>query len=288
MAERIDAHHHLWRYAKNEYPWIDGKMAALARDFLPAELEEVTGACGIQGTVAVQARQSLEETKWLLDLAEQTHLIRGVVGWAPIASADFPAVLERLRPFGKLKGLRHVVQDEPDDEFLLGVQFNAGIAALRRYSLVYDILIFERQLPAAIRFVDRHPNQIFVLDHIAKPRIREHQVEPWKTNIREMARRENVYCKVSGMITEADWATWSEKDLRPYFDTVLQAFGPKRLMAGSDWPVCTLAASYQRWYSTLQKLLRPLSAQEQGMIFGEVATSVYGLSPSESAGKKGA
>ncbi len=288
MAERIDAHHHLWRYAKNEYPWIDGKMAALARDFLPADLEEVTAACGIQGTVAVQARQSLEETKWLLDLAEQTHLIRGVVGWAPIASADFPAVLERLRPFGKLKGLRHVVQDEPDDEFLLGVQFNAGIAALRRYSLVYDILIFERQLPAAIRFVDRHPNQIFVLDHIAKPRIREHQVEPWKTNIREMARRENVYCKVSGMITEADWATWSEKDLRPYFDAVLQAFGPRRLMAGSDWPVCTLAASYQRWYSTLQELLRPLSAQEQGMIFGEVATSVYGLSPSESAGKKGA
>ena len=288
MAERIDAHHHLWRYAKNEYPWIDGKMAALARDFLPADLEEVTAACGIQGTVAVQARQSLEETKWLLDLAEQTHLIRGVVGWAPIASADFPAVLERLRPFGKLKGLRHVVQDEPDDEFLLGVQFNAGIAALRRYSLVYDILIFERQLPAAIRFVDRHPNQIFVLDHIAKPRIREHQVEPWKTNIREMARRENVYCKVSGMITEADWATWSEKDLRPYFDAVLQAFGPRRLMAGSDWPVCTLAASYQRWYSTLQELLRPLSAQEQGMIFGEVATSVYGLSPSEGAGIKGA
>jgi L-fuconolactonase len=288
MAERIDAHHHLWRYSKNEYPWIDGKMAALARDFLPADLEEVTAACGIQGTVAVQARQSLEETKWLLDLAEQTHLIRGVVGWAPIASADFPAVLERLRPFGKLKGLRHVVQDEPDDEFLLGVQFNAGIAALRRYSLVYDILIFERQLPAATRFVDRHPNQIFVLDHIAKPRIREHQVEPWKTNIREMARRENVYCKVSGMITEADWATWSEKDLRPYFDAVLQAFGPRRLMAGSDWPVCTLAASYQRWYSTLQDLLRPLSAQEQGMIFGEVATSVYGLSPSESAGKKGA
>jgi L-fuconolactonase len=286
MSERIDAHHHLWRYSKDEYPWINGKMSALARDFLPADLEKETAACGVKGTVAVQARQSLEETKWLLDLAGQSNLIRGVVGWAPIASAEFPAILERLQPFGKLKGLRHVVQDEPDDEFILGAEFNAGIAALRGYSLVYDILIFERQLPATIRFVDRHPNQIFVLDHTAKPRIREHKVEPWTANVREMARRENVYCKVSGMVTEADRATWSEKDLRPYFDAVLQSFGPKRLMAGSDWPVCTLAASYQRWYSTLQELLRPLSTTEQEMISGRVASSVYKLLQSESAQEK--
>jgi L-fuconolactonase len=288
MGERIDAHHHLWRYSKEEYPWINAGMAALARDFLPADLEKETAACGILGTIAVQARQSLEETKWLLDLSAESNLIRGVVGWAPIASAEFPAILERLQPFGKLKGLRHVIQDEPDEEFILGADFNAGVAKLRNYSLVYDILIFERHLPAAIRFVDRHPHQAFVLDHIAKPRIREQELEPWKTNIRELARRENVYCKVSGMITEADWANWSENDLLPYVDTVLQAFGPKRLMAGSDWPVCTLAGSYQQWNSALRELLWPLSADEQEMILGGVASMVYGLRQSESAQEKGA
>ncbi len=288
MGERIDAHHHLWRYSKEEYPWINGKMTALARDFLPADLEKETADCGIQGTIAVQARQSLEETQWLLDLAARSQLIRGVVGWAPIAGTEFPDVLERLQPFGKLKGLRHVIQDEPDEEFILGADFNAGIARLQNYSLVYDILIFERHLPSAIRFVDRHPNQIFVLDHLAKPRIRERELEPWRKNIREMARRENVYCKVSGMITEADWANWSENDLGPYVDTVLEAFGAKRLMAGSDWPVCTLAGSYQRWNSALWELLRALSMGEQEMILGELASSVYGLSQSERAGKKGA
>lgn len=287
MAERIDAHHHLWRYSKEEYAWINGGMAALARDFLTADLEKDVAACGIQGTVAVQARQTLEETNWLLDLAGKSNLIRGVVGWAPIASPEFPAVLEKMQPFGKLKGLRHVIQDEPDDRFILRPDFNAGIAMLRQYSMVYDILIFERQLPAAIAFADRHPNQIFVLDHIAKPRIRDHQLEPWRSNISEIARRENVYCKVSGMVTQADWSNWSEADLRPYFDIVLEAFGPKRLMAGSDWPVCTLAASYQRWNSTLRELLRLLSAAEQEMISGDVASSVYDLSQSKSAHEKG-
>jgi L-fuconolactonase len=287
MGERIDAHHHLWRYSKEEYAWISPQMAALARNYLPADLGKETAACGIQGTIAVQARQTLEETNWLLDLAGQSNLIRGVVGWAPIASPEFPSVLEKMQPFGKLKGLRHVIQDEPDDRFILRPDFNAGIAILCQYSMVYDILIFERQLPAAIAFTDRHPNQIFVLDHIAKPRIRDHQLEPWRSNISEIARRENVYCKVSGMVTEADWSNWSEADLRPYFDIVLEAFGPKRLMAGSDWPVCTLAASYQRWNSTLQEMLRPLSAPEQEMISGHVASRVYKLSRSESAHEKG-
>jgi L-fuconolactonase len=289
MGERIDAHHHLWRYSKQEYAWIEGKMtAALARDFLPPDLEKETAACGIQGTIAVQARQSLEETKWILDLSGESNLIRGVVGWAPIASPEFPSILERLQPFDKLKGLRHVIQDEPDEEFILGADFNDGIARLQNYSLVYDILIFERHLPAAIRFVDRHPHQIFVLDHIAKPRIRDRKLEPWSANIRELARRENVYCKVSGMITEADWANWSENDLRPYFDTVLEAFGANRLMAGSDWPVCTLAGSYHRWNSALREMLRPLSSDDQEMILGDVASSVYGLRQSKSAQEKSA
>ncbi len=252
-------------------------MAVLARDFLPADLERELALSGIQGSVAVQARQTLEETHWLLSLAEKYNFIRGVVGWAPIASAEFPGVLEQLKGSRKVKGLRHVVQDEPDDEFLLRGDFNRGIALLKQYSLVYDILIFERQLPAAIAFVDRHPSQVFVVDHIAKPRIREKQLEPWRTKISELARRQNVYCKLSGMATEADWASWSEADLQTYFDVVLDAFSPNRLMFGSDWPVCLLAMTYQKWVKTVREFIRPLSAPEQERILGGVASQVYSL-----------
>jgi L-fuconolactonase len=278
MTARIDAHHHLWRYSKEDYGWITGNMAPVARDFLPQDLQQTLSSSGIDGSIAVQARQSLEETQSLLDFAQQFDLIQGVVGWAPIASPEFPAVLDRFKPFQKLKGFRHVVQDEPDDAFLLRSDFNAGISLLKEYDLVYDILIFERQLPVAISFVDRHPVQVFVLDHIAKPRIREHALEPWRAYIRELARRENVFCKLSGIVTEADWAHWSPQDLQPYFDVVLDAFGPNRLMAGSDWPVCLLATTHQNWFSTLRKFISPLSVAEQDSILGGVATRVYSLS----------
>jgi L-fuconolactonase len=278
MIARIDAHHHLWRYSKEEYGWITGNMAPIARDFLPQDLQQVLSSSGIHGSIAVQARQSLEETQSLLDFAQQFDVIYGVVGWAPIAGPEFSAVLDRLKNFRKLKGLRHVVQDEPDDAFLLRPDFNAGIALLKQHGLVYDILIFERQLPAAISFVDRHPSQLFVLDHIAKPRIRERALEPWRAYIRELARRENVFCKLSGMVTEADWARWRPRHLQPYFDVVLEAFGPQRLMAGSDWPVCLLAATHQNWFSTLREFISTLSGVEQDMILGGVATHVYSLS----------
>jgi L-fuconolactonase len=278
MIDRIDAHHHLWRYSKEDYGWITGNMAPIARDFLPRDLQQVLTSSGIQGSLAVQARQSLAETESLLNFAQEFPIIRGVVGWAPIASPEFPQVLERFHPFQKLKGFRHVVQDEPDDDFLLRPDFNDGIALFKQHGLVYDILIFERQLPAAISFVDRHPSQVFVLDHIAKPRIRDRVLEPWNTNIRELARRENVFCKLSGMVTEADWAHWRPQDLQPYFDVVLDAFGPKRLMAGSDWPVCLLAATYQTWFSTLREFISRLSDAEQEMILGDVATHIYSLS----------
>jgi L-fuconolactonase len=278
MTERIDAHHHLWRYSKEEYGWITGNMAPLARDFLSQDLQQVLTSSGMQGSIAVQARQTIEETQFLLNLAQEFPIIRGVVGWAPIAGPEFPQVLERFHHFQRLKGFRHVVQDEPDDSFLLRPDFNAGIALFKRYGLVYDILIFERQLPAAISFVDRHPSQVFVLDHIAKPRIRDRVLEPWRTDIRELARRENVFCKLSGMVTEAHWAQWSFPDLLPYFEVVLDAFGPKRLMAGSDWPVCLLAATYQTWFSTLREFISRLSGAEQEMILGGVATRVYSLS----------
>jgi L-fuconolactonase len=273
--ERIDAHHHLWRYQERDYAWISERMRVIARDFLPADLQREMHDCRVDGAIAVQARQTLEETAWLLEQAKENAFLRGVVGWAPLASRELPQVLESWKEENKLKGLRHVVQDEPDEEFLLREDFSAGIRAMRGTGLVYDILIYERHLPAAVRFVDRHPGQIFVLDHIAKPCVREGALRPWRENLVELARRGNVFCKLSGLVTEADWNGWTSADLRPYADAALDTFGPERLMFGSDWPVCLLASGYRRWFDTAQELLSELSAEEKDAIFGGVAKKVY-------------
>jgi L-fuconolactonase len=273
---RVDAHHHLWHYDPVDYGWIDDSMRPLQRNFLPLDLAHEAAAANVDATVAVQARQTLDETHWLLALAETSPLIRGVVGWAPIASPDFPDILPKLLTQPRLKGLRHVVQAEPDG-FLDAPAFNAGIETLTPTGLVYDILIFARQLEEATRFADRHPNQSFVLDHIAKPDIRNDAFAPWATAIRELALRPNVACKLSGMVTEADWATWTPTQLQPYFDTVLEAFTPARLMAGTDWPVLTVACTYTQWWATLDPWLAPLSATERSQIEGETANRVYNL-----------
>ncbi len=275
MPERIDAHHHLWRYSKEGYGWIGPGMEALARDFLPHDLEGEVQACAIGGTIVVQAQQTAAETDWLLDLGDHSPLIRAVVGWAPLCDRELGVVLERWSSRKKLKGLRHIVQDEPDDQFILREDFNKGISSLGGTGLVYDILIYEKHLPAAIQFVDRHPQQVFVLDHVAKPRIEDQVLEPWRSKIIELAKRENVYCKLSGMVTEANWRSWSTADLRPYCEVVLSAFGPRRLMFGSDWPVCLLATSYRKWFETLSQFFSPLSDSERSLIFGEVARMVY-------------
>ena len=204
-TEMIDAHHHLWRYTPSEYDWIDDSMEVLRRDFLPHDLKAAMRSAGVDGAIAVQARQTLEETRWLLDLAEPSEEIRGVVGWAPIAGAEFPGVMEEFDGRAKLKGLRHIIQGEKDENYILRENFNAGIRALVGSGLVYEILIYERHLQQTIEFVDRHPEQVFVLDHIAKPLIAAGIVEPWTTRMRELAKRENVWCKISGMVTEADW-----------------------------------------------------------------------------------
>lgn len=277
MTERIDAHHHVWRYHPAEYGWISPDMIALRRDFLPADLENEMHHAGLNGAVAVQARQTLEETNWLLSLAENSAVMKGVVGWAPVADCSFPRHLERLRANSKLKGLRHLIQDEPDPAFLQREDFNRGIALLSGAGLVYDLLVFEKQLASAIEFVDRHPQQVFVLDHIGKPRIKEGVLDPWRRHIAEIAHRENVYCKFSGLVTEADWSHWTPQDLQPYFDAVLKAFGPRRIMAGSDWPVCLLATTYRGWFDLLHTFVQPLSKSEQEMILGGVATRVYSL-----------
>jgi L-fuconolactonase len=278
---RIDSHQHFWRYDPVQYDWIDdADMAALRRDFMPTELTTLIHESGIDGVVSVQARQSLEETDWLLGLAAEHKLICGVVGWAPLVSADVPRHLERLAENRKLVGVRHVVQGEPDENFILRDDFNRGVDALKQFDLRYDILIFERHLPQAIAFVDRHPQQVFVLDHVAKPNIKAGAIEPWHTNIRELAHRPNVYCKVSGMVTEADFRAWTPQQLRPFFDVVLEAFGPRRLMFGSDWPVCLVAATYEIWLNTVAEWTADLSADERDRVFGGTAVEAYGLETS--------
>jgi L-fuconolactonase len=274
---RIDSHHHLWRYDPQEYAWIDDHMKVIRRDFLPEHLEREIRTAGIDGVVTVQAHQSVGETEWLLDLANRHEFMRGVVGWVPLTD---PRVSDTLGPLAgnpKLKAVRHVVQGEPDPEFILRDDFNRGIEALPEFGLVYDILIYERQLPQTIRFVDRHPNQVFVLDHIAKPRIGDGAVSPWAENIRELAKRANVYCKLSGMVTEADYHAWTERDLEPYFDTALEAFGPKRLMFGSDWPVCLVAVEYRRWAEIVTSVVERFSADERERVMGGTAVEAYKL-----------
>jgi L-fuconolactonase len=272
---RIDSHHHLWHFDPGEFGWIPEHMGVLRRDFLPIALEHECQAARVDGTVAVQARQSLEETRWLLGIAGQSSVL-GVVGWAPVTAPDFAATLDELRQHSRLKGLRHIVQSEPDG-FLMRPSFQEGIRRLKEFGLVYDLLLYARQLPEAIRFVDAHPSQPFVLDHLGKPQIASAEIETWSKFLRELARRPNVCCKVSGLVTEADPFAWSAEQLKPYLDSALESFGPKRLMIGTDWPVCTVGCSYQEWWTTIENWIAPLSASERADILGLTAARVYRL-----------
>jgi L-fuconolactonase len=277
LDEYIDAHHHLWKYSPEQYPWMLEGMESIRRDFLIPELQAATGQAGITGTVVVQARQTIEETKWLLGLAAGSGLIRGVVGWVPLVDADVALYLEAFSAGAKLKAVRHVLHDEVDDFYILRDDFNRGVSLLKHFSLQYDILIFERHLPQTIQFVDCHPNQRFVVDHIAKPRIKDRIRSPWESQITELAKRENVYCKLSGMVTNADWNEWTERDLQPYFDTVLNAFAPGRLMFGSDWPVMLVASGYKRWVDLVLSWISQLTAAEQLAVMGGTAKKFYSL-----------
>jgi L-fuconolactonase len=276
----IDAHHHFWTYTPEEYGWIDDSMAALRRDFLPADLHATLAAAGVDAAISVQARQSLEETAWLLGMAEQHDFLAGVVGWVPLTDPGVEQILEHFTSRPKLKAIRHIVQGEPDGRFLLRDNFNRGIRALTACGLVYDILIYERHLPVAIEFVDRHPRQLFVLDHIAKPRIRDGSLEPWRSNLRELARRENVFCKLSGVATEADFLnlTPDNRDqLRPYMNAALEAFGPRRIMFGSDWPVCLAALPYADWFAMVNDAIGGFSESEREWVLGGTAAQAYAL-----------
>jgi L-fuconolactonase len=273
----IDSHHHFWNFTEADYGWIPPEWSMIRRDFLPDDLQKEISAAGVDGVISVQARQSLLETDWLLGFAAQHAFIRGVVGWLPLSDPAFETHLDHYAANPKLRSLRHVLQAEADDAYMLREDFNRGISSLTRRGLAYDVLILERHLPNTIAFVDRHPSQVFVLDHIAKPRIATGELEPWAKNLRELARRPNVACKLSGMVTEADVATWTPAQLQPFFDVVIDAFGPARLLFGTDWPVCLAGVGYGRWKQIVEQALSTLSEQERAAILGENAIRLYRL-----------
>lgn len=275
----LDAHVHFWRYAPATHPWIDDSMASLRRDFLPADLAPLLRTAGLDGCVAVQAQQNVAETEWLLRLAGEHPFIRGVVGWVDLCAENAADELRRLAVNPRLRGVRHIVQDEPDDRFLLRADFGRGLAALAPLGLTYDILVYARQLPAAIDVVERFPAQRFVLDHLGKPDVRGGGLEAWRGQLRRLSRAPNVWCKLSGLVTEADWAAWTPAELIPYLDVALDCFGPSRLMIGSDWPVCTLAASHERAVALVADRIATLAAGERAAILGGTAAAFYGVEP---------
>jgi L-fuconolactonase len=277
---RVDSHQHFWRYDPARYGWITDEMRVLQRDFMPQDLHSQMQANGIDATVAVQADQSEQETEFLLDLAARHEWICGVVGWVDLRNPQVDRRLENFSRFPKLRGFRHIAQSEPDDRFLVREDFVRGVKALGEFGLTYDILIYPKQLLAACELVEKLPDQPFVLDHIAKPLVKIGEVDAWAAGIRRLAENPRVFCKLSGLVTEADWKNWRAADFKPYLDVVLEAFGTHRLMFGSDWPVCLVAGSYARVKELVADYLRGRSADEIGKIFGGNAVHFYGLKAS--------
>ncbi len=272
---RIDSHQHFWRYQAPSYSWITERMRILQRDYLPAELEPLLRAGGFDGCIAVQACQSVEDTAFLLELARRHAFIKGVVGWVDLCSDRLDEELARFAADPGLVGVRHIVHDEPDDDFMLRADFRRGISRLRTFDLTYDLLLFPRHIPRAVRLAEEFPEQPFVLDHIAKPVIRDGQFSPWREDLRTLAAFPNVTCKLSGLVTEARWDSWRPEDIHPYLDIVVEAFGPSRLMIGSDWPVCLLAGDYRRVMDVVVGYVERLSKDERRGILGENAARVY-------------
>lgn len=274
---QLDAHQHFWRYDARRDTWIGDHMATIKRDFLPADLAPELAANAIDASIAVQADQSETETQFLLELASSNPKIAGVVGWLDLRNPQVEERLQYFSQFEKLCGFRHIVQSEPDQNFLLQPDFVRGLQALAQAGFTYDILIYAHQLPAAIRLADKLPQQQFVLDHIAKPAIARGELSRWREHIQELARSPNIYCKLSGLVTEANWRQWSAEDFKPYLDVVFGAFGPQRLMFGSDWPVCLLAASYGQVKALIGDYVAQFAPTSEAAIFGENAMRFYGV-----------
>jgi L-fuconolactonase len=277
VTVHIDAHQHFWKYDPGEYAWIDDTMEPLRRNFLPPDVEPEMARAGFQGCVAVQARQTPEETEWLLQLAGPSRFVRGVVGWVDLQSPDLASQLERFAAHPRFVGVRHIVQGEPDDRFLLRPAFLGGIERLAAYDLAYDILIYPRHLPVAAEFVAQFPGQRFVLDHLAKPDIRAGEIRDWARDLGRLAAFPNVSAKLSGLVTEAHWGAWTPERLRPYLDVAFECFGPSRLMIGSDWPVCTLAGDYGRVMRVVTDFMASRPAAEREAVLGGNAIRFWRL-----------
>jgi len=274
---KIDSHQHFWSYNSNEYGWISNDMEILQKDYLPDHLKTELSSTGFDGSVAVQARQSLAETQWLLNLADQHSFIKGVIGWVDLCSPDVEQHLIQFSGNPKLVGIRHVIHDEQDENFMLRKSFMRGIAYLKKFGLTYDILVFPRHLSNTIQLVSQFPEQVFILDHIAKPSIKDKKISPWKEHIEKLARFRNVYCKLSGMVTEANVKNWQQEELIPYLNIVFDAFGTDRLMIGSDWPVCRLAGSYKQIMRVVLDYIISFPEQDKKNILGENAIKAYDL-----------
>jgi L-fuconolactonase len=274
---KIDSHQHFWRYNPTRDAWITDDMSILKRDFLPEELALECKANGIDASIAIQADQSEKETLFLLEMAGDNPHIAGVVGWIDLMAANVEERLQFFSRYKKLRGFRHIAQAEPDDRFLMQPDFVRGISRLREFGFTYDILVYPKQLPAAIELVFKFPEQRFVVDHVAKPEIKSQDITLWETHIRRIADSPNVYCKLSGLVTVADWRNWKPVDFKPYLDVVFDAFGADRLMFGSDWPVCLVAASYAQMKQIIEEYVRGFTATQKENIFGGNAIQFYDL-----------
>lgn len=274
---KIDAHQHFWKYNPARDTWITDEMKLLRNDFLPEDLEPILKQNQIDECVAIQADQSEEETNFLLECASENNFIKGVVGWVDLQSPDLEMRLEHFSSFKKLKGFRHILQSEKQRDFMLNEKFKNGIALLNKYDFTYDILIFPDQLPFVKTFVSQFPEQKFVIDHLAKPNIKSEKIDEWQKHIKEIAAFENVCCKLSGFVTEADWYNRKSENFYPYFDTVVHGFGMNRIMFGSDWPVCLLAAKYEEVLQIVNDYFSNFSLNEQEKFFGTNAINFYNL-----------
>lgn len=274
---RIDAHQHFWKFDSVRDTWITEEMATIKKDFLPEDLEMLLEKNGFEGSVVVQSDQSEIENQFQLNHAAANDFIKGVVGWVDLPSRNVEERLAYYRSFAKMKGFRHVLQGEPDRCLMLKPAFKKGVSQLEKFGFTYDILIFADQLKYIPEFVAAFPNQKFVIDHMAKPEIKQHNIDDWASEMKEVAKYENVFCKISGMVTEADWKNWTNEDFQPYLDVVVDAFGMNRIMFGSDWPVCLVAASYEQVLSIVDDYFSTFSETEQELFFGANAVKFYNL-----------
>lgn len=274
---KIDAHQHFWLYDSAKHIWMDDRMDTIKQDFLPNNLLPHLQNSGLDGCIAVQANQAEVENEFLLSLSHENSFIKGIVGWIDLRAENVEKQLEYYQQFPKIKGFRHVIHDEPDLDFMLGKAFMNGVSKLNRYGYTYDILIFEKHLPNTLKFIEALPDQPFVIDHIAKPLIKDYVTEDWATNIKKVANFKNVYCKISAMTTEADWQNWKKSDFTKYLDVVVETFGTDRIMYGSDWPVCQLAATYEAQFEIVKDYFSSFSQEERGKFFGGNAVKFYKL-----------